>query len=169
MAISVMAAIMTSDLRQFTTGSKRSPIPTPSEFSETSHTPIQSAASRIPAYGKDLLDLRRRGFVPKQHPLFGHVVIALDDWHIGKAIDVYRLVIPSNADPAAMSFSMIAGLEVVLVYATRSLISKRTDAALRAVMRFKPATLRVVIANHPKHGFWVLSHRRGLERPEYAS
>lgn len=122
----------------------------------------------LPAYGRELLDLRRRGLVPECHVFFGDVLVVLDDWKAGTAIRLYRMVIAKDHDPALLEFSMVAGLDVIIAYKPSVTMCERRDAALRQILRAEPASLRVIDLEAPSLGFWIKSRKHGLEMPEYA-
>lgn len=121
----------------------------------------------LPAYGRELLELRRQGLVPAHHL----VLIALDSWKWGRssAGSWYRLVISPEHDPAELDFSMVAGLDVLLCYAPAVTLVARRDAAIRKILRANPASLRVIDMVDPQLGFFIKSRKRGIELPEYAT
>ncbi len=123
-------------------------------------------ALRLPAYGRDKLKDRFQGLVPTPHPFFGHIVISLDDWKLATRFPPNRMVVFKDLDPDSVDFRMCAGLDIVLAWSLRRTPLARRDATIRAIMRCRPVSLRIVDMDAPREGFWVLSHGRGLERPE---
>jgi hypothetical protein len=126
----------------------------------------QRPALRLPPYGRELLDLRRRGLVPVRHAWFGHILIVIDDWKMAAALPDNRMIVPKELDPAGVNFTMCAGLDIVIVWSCRLTTLARRDKTIQAVMRCKPVSLRIVDMDAPRESFWILSHKYGLERPE---
>jgi hypothetical protein len=91
---------------------------------------------KLPAYGRELLDLRRRGLVPARGWCFAHVLIVVDVWALGTGRT--RLVIDPADDPAALDFRTLAGLDCVVCYDSRRSERSRVNAALRAVLAGSP-------------------------------
>ena len=121
---------------------------------------------RLPPFGRELLSLRERGLVPAPHRWFGHVVVCLDAWDLAQ--NFTRVVVPTDCDPAALNFSFVAGLDVVMAYAPSKTLIARRDATIAQLLKFLPVSLRVVDMDAPNLGFWVKSRKHGLERVEYA-
>lgn len=123
----------------------------------------QAARPRLPAFGREILDLRRRGLVPA-----GRVVVALDTWDYGK--NRARVVVAQDADPAALDFSFLAGLDVELVWLPLSTPRPRCDALIGAVLAHRPERLLmwIVGGEQPTELVWIKSKLVGVERAEYA-
>lgn len=119
-----------------------------------------SATARLPAYGRELLALRRRGLVPERT-----VVVALDSWSWGKAYT--RLIVPSDLEPEGADFSTIAGIDCFVAWSSKISKIARRDALIRALVRCAPSFLWVVDMACPCEAFIVVSRSRGLELPEY--
>jgi hypothetical protein len=115
----------------------------------------------LPAFGRELLDLRRRGLVPGRP-----VVISLDSWHFGRAYP--RLVIPGELDPAQIDLSMVAGIDTFVAWSSRISTIARRDALIRALVRCGPCFLWACDIAAPEESFIVISRARGLELPEYS-
>jgi len=100
--------------------------------------PRPAPAGRLPAFGRELLELRRRGLVPKRHLFLGHVRVLLDNWRWGRVYDgrMPKLIVPEDSDPRELSFAMLAGLDVTAVWSLRYSTSERfgilRDALLAA-------------------------------------
>lgn len=122
---------------------------------------------QLPAYGRELLELRQRGLVPRPGFMFAHVIICLDSWRWAKQHT--RVVVPEDADPSALDFTMVAGLNVLLVYQTTRTLIARRDALITAMLKYLPAELVVFDMDAPHESFVVKSSARGLEREEYAA
>lgn len=96
----------------------------------------QRRARQLPAFGRALLDIRRRGLVPLRHAHLGHVLVLLDNWRWGRIFDsaLHRLVVPTDADPTALDFAGTAGLDVTLVWSRRYSMPSRMQAALASLV-----------------------------------
>lgn len=129
----------------------------------STHTTLRP---RLPAFGAELLALRRRGQVPAPHLWWGHAIVCLDSWDWAK--DRTRVVVPSDADPATLDFSMLGGLAVTVAYRPHVTSVARRDALLTNLVRSVVAWLFVFDMDAPRNGFFVKSHAVGLERTEYA-
>lgn len=117
---------------------------------------------RLPAFGRELLELRRQGLRPE-----GLLVVALDTWEFGKAYA--RAVIAKDVEPANTNFAFVADLDVALIWLPTLTPIARRDAAIRRILFFNPASLRVIVMADPVGWIWVKSHARGLEMPEMAA
>jgi len=127
-----------------------------------------ASRGRLPAYGKSLLQARLNGFVPERQ-WYGHALIVLDDWELGRAWPT-RLVVGKDQDAGALDYTLLAGLDVVLIY--NPLVTskpERRDDLIRALVRVEVACLRVKwMGSEGEKDFWVVSREFGLERQEYA-
>ena len=117
---------------------------------------------RLPPFGRKLLTLRISGFVPAAYA----VIVALDSWKIAKLLP--RVVLPNDLDPAQVNFSMLAALDVAIAWTQTITPIERRDEAIRSILKFSPASLRVIDMESPELGFWIVSHKNGLERPEFS-
>jgi hypothetical protein len=115
----------------------------------------------LPAFGRELLELRRRGFVPGRT-----VVVSLDSWRYGKLYQ--RLVVPDDLDPQVVDFRMIAGLDVFVAWSSARTRVDRRDSLIRALVRCLPRFLWCCDIAAPQESFIVVSRARGLELPEYS-
>jgi hypothetical protein len=119
------------------------------------------ASRKLPAYGRELLALRRHGQVPAHYM----IVVALDDWKLGKLFP--RVVIALDADPKLTEFSMLAGLDATIAWRPTISTVERRDAAIREILRVSPSSLRAIDIDNNGETLWVKSNARGVERPEY--
>lgn len=116
---------------------------------------------RLPAFGRELVELRRRGLVPGRP-----VVVSLDSWRWGKAYP--RLVVPADLEPEVADFSAIAGIDCFLAWSSKNTTIARRDSIIRALVRCAPCFLWSCDMAAPEESFIVISRARGLELPEYA-
>lgn len=93
-------------------------------------------ASKVPAYAAQLASARRRGLTLRK-PL---VSVALH-WRERPAIG-YGVVVPDDADPAALDWSWARNLEVIVLRQGDS--SSRLLTALRAIEAASPRRLLVL-------------------------
>jgi hypothetical protein len=115
---------------------------------------------RLPAYGRQLLDLRRCGMVPERE-----IVIALDCWKWGEGWP--RMVVPHDIDAAAADFLPVAGIPCFLAWGSSKTTLARRDQIIKAIVRCRPSFLWLVDMEMPEQSFIVVSHARGLELEEY--
>jgi hypothetical protein len=115
----------------------------------------------LPPFGRELLELRRKGLVPARP-----VVVGLDRWDWGKVQP--RIVLPADLDPTDVDLSYLAALDVELVWSASVTSVARRDSTLRAIVRVSPSFLWCIDIDAPEHGFFVISRRDGLLMPEYA-
>lgn len=115
---------------------------------------------RLPPYGRELLELRRKGLVPDRW-----VVISLDSWQWGRGFQ--RVVLPADLDPQETDFSGLAALDVALVWSSRITAIKRRDETIRALVSVLPSFLWAIDVDEPEAAVFVISRARGLELPEY--
>lgn len=131
-----------------------------------------STQKRLPAFGREILELRRKGMVPAVQRN-GHACtrffVTLDTWDYGK--DYARVVVTPEHDPAALDFSFVAGLDVELMWLPRATSLARRDATIRALVRANPQRLMLwtVGTGEPvTRATWIISKGFGLELAEYA-
>lgn len=118
--------------------------------------------ARLPAFGRELLELRRKGLVP--NPPQCYVCLDLWEWAIGHT----RVVVAPDADPAALDYSMVAGIDVTVLHSLKVTPPARRDALLRALVRANPLRLYAMDIDVPAASFFVKSVAVGVERQEYA-
>lgn len=115
---------------------------------------------RLPAYGRDLLELRRRGLRPESI-----VIVAIDSWAYGMAYA--RVVVSKELAPAEINFAFVAALDVAIVWLPDITTTERRDAVARQVLKFDPVSLRVIEIADPVRWLWIKSRAQGVEMPEY--
>ena len=120
------------------------------------------ARVKLPAYGKEILVLRKCGMVPARA-----VRVIVDAWEWGKAFP--RIVVPYDMEPEAVDFSILAGLDVICAWSPLKTAFKRVDAIMRAILRSGPAFLYVMNMDKPDASFMVLASSGKLELPEYSA
>jgi hypothetical protein len=103
------------------------------------------AALKLPAFGRALYAMRMRGERPLGNPFFGDVLVALDCWQWAPPATVHRLVVPPGTEPAALDFTCIHGLHVLVAHDVRRSSAQRIHATLEAVGAAGPC--RVSIAD----------------------
>lgn len=123
---------------------------------------VERRRGALPAFGRELLELRRRGYVPKTE----HVHVALDNWNWARARP-WRLVVPTDADPEGLDWALVAALDVWLLWSPIVTRLDRRDAVLRGIMRAAPRQLWVLDMVEPGSSFFVVSRLHGVMRPEY--
>jgi hypothetical protein len=86
---------------------------------------------RTPPYGKQIMDLRLAGKMPKG------IVMVTFGWEVAKAYT--RIVIPENLPADQLSFYCLAGLPVQIVYHKRN--AHRVNEVAEAILRINPSWL----------------------------
>jgi hypothetical protein len=94
----------------------------------------------LPAYGRKLAAARKRGLVPARD-----VLVFLDYWPPRRDI-FFSLVIPQQADPGDIDFSVLIGLWVILV-ARPGVAAFRVLRAVNAILAAEPQALHVTDGN----------------------
>jgi hypothetical protein len=93
------------------------------------------------------------------------IIVAIDSWNYGKA---YARVVISKDQPAHhLNFAFVAALDVAIVWIPEITPIDRRDAVARQVLKFDPASLRVIEMADPVVWLWIKSRAHGLEMPEY--
>lgn len=117
---------------------------------------------RLPPFGRELLELRRKGLVPQ-----GRVVVALDTWNYGKRYA--RVVVTPELEPGDLDFHFLAGLDLVeLVWLPTKTSKDRRDATIRAILAANPQRMVMHVIGDPAELVWIKSKLVGVERAEYA-
>lgn len=120
---------------------------------------------KLPAYGRELLELRQRDLVPRRGFAGCHVLVVLDDWHIAR--NRWRLVIDPKDDLLGLDFVGVAGLEVLLVVDSAKTALERRNAALRAILEGAPASLVELDVRVPHALRFIKSRKLGIELAEF--
>lgn len=126
---------------------------------------VQVSPLRLPPFGRELMEVRRRGHVPAPGWCGSHVIVVLDDWRT--AGSRYRLVIPPNDDPTSFDFSGIAGLAVVLIHDSQHTERERLNTAIRALLKYLPEQLTAFDVARPHAPLIVKSKAVGIELAEF--
>lgn len=117
---------------------------------------------RLPAYGRGLLETRRRGLVPPGPYIF----VCLDGWNWFKGFS--RVVVPPDLDPRNTDFRFVAGLDVVLRYDPEITMPERVDATVLELLPCLPTSLRTLVVGDPVCEFaYVKSRALGIELEKY--
>jgi len=119
------------------------------------------ARRKLPAFGRELLELRRRGLVPERHPCVGHAVLSVDNWRWAQCY-ASRLVIAPEVEPEEIDFSVLAGLDVTVFWTRQITRADRFERIQAAILRAGPNALQVFEAFAPVEKSYVL--RPGAER-----
>ncbi len=94
----------------------------------------QRGARRLPPFGRELAEARRRGLVPKL-PL-GWFVVALG-WDLAKGQP--RIVLPSDKPVDGYDLAALAGLDLIIAYCRHD--AHRVQAVADALLAIRPRTL----------------------------
>jgi len=86
---------------------------------------------RFPAFGKQLMSLRRTGKIPAR------MVMVVFNWKLARTYP--RLVIPNDIVPEELDFSYLAGLPVQIVYCDED--AHKVDAVVQAISKVNPCFL----------------------------
>ena len=86
---------------------------------------------QFPAYGKQLMAMRRSGNVPAR------MVIVTFDWKLARVYP--RIVITEDTCPTELNFNYLAGLPVQIVY--RSKDAHKIHAVVEEVLKVNPCFL----------------------------
>lgn len=116
---------------------------------------------RLPAFGRELLALRRRGLVPERNLCVGHVVIVLDRWQWGRSYSS-RLVVAPDLEPRELDFSAVAGLDVTIFWSAQYSRPDRFLELQDTVVRAGARVVQVFECFAPWNHSYVL--RPGAER-----
>lgn len=120
---------------------------------------------KLPAYGRELLDIREQGMVPVRGFCNAHLIVSLDSWDLAR--NRWRLVIAPDDNPLTLDFLGVAGLDVLLaVNSGVSDLTRRNDAA-RSILRSNPASLIELDARAPHTLRFIKSRKVGIELREF--
>lgn len=106
-------------------------------------------APRLPAFGRQLLDARRRGEIP----VLGYS-IALDNWNNNVT---GRCVVPNDTSVDELSFPFVAGSDVCVISGEDC---PRAREVLTQVLRFNPSRLILLVGEKID---WIKSKKHGVE------
>jgi len=120
---------------------------------------------RLPAFGRELLDIRYRHMVPVRGWCGAHVLIVLDSWKI--AANRWHLVVVPQDDPANLDFQGCAGIDCIIIFDARVTEPSRLDATIRAVLRGLPSSLNTFNVVVPHMVRIIKSRAVGLELKEF--
>src|SRR5262245_48895526 len=91
--------------------------------------------TRLPAFGRELANLRRRGLVPQA----GSIRIAIDDWELrGSRADYGHVVVAADHDPAELDFSFLFGLDAWVIFRSNLTDTRRARAVIERISMFNP-------------------------------
>ena len=88
-------------------------------------------STRLPAYGKQFMSMRKSGRAPSLR------VMAVFDWDVAKAYP--RIVIADDTPAGELNFSFLAGLPVQVVYRRKD--AHRVSALIDAILEVNPSCL----------------------------
>jgi len=128
--------------------------------------PAQSAPRlKLPAFGRELLQVRERDMVPVRGFANAHVIVCLDTWSLAR--NRWRLVIDRQDDPLGLDFVGVAGLDVLLVVDSGLSDTTRRDAAARAILRGLPKSLIELDVRAPHRLRFIKSRAVGIELEQF--
>lgn len=120
---------------------------------------------KLPAFGRELLEIRRQGLVPKRGFWLAHVVVVLDCWRLARGFQ--RLVIAPDDDPLALDFTVVAGLDVFLVWDSRVSAAERLKAAVDAVLGGQPHDVCAMDVSLSHEMKIIRAPKLGIERAKF--
>jgi hypothetical protein len=117
--------------------------------------------SRLPAFGRALVELRRRGLVPNPPQIY----VAIDwwKWRRGRL----QVVVTPDSDPAELDFAFLAGLDVIVGWRPELTSRERRDSAIRAILRGVPQRLLLFVYGEGPAHVWIKSVGSGIEPSEF--
>lgn len=116
---------------------------------------------RLPAFGRELLELRRRGLVPDPPEVF----VSLDSWKWAPRRT--RVVVAPDVESVELDFSFVAGLDVWMGWWPGTTVITRRDTTIRAILAALPQRLIVVAYEDPVCFIWIKSTQVGIELAEF--
>ncbi len=93
----------------------------------------RSRSARIPAYGRQMLEARKRGLQPRQQ-----MVMVVFDWNLARAFP--RLVVDPISDFDRLDFSYAAGLDVVIGFRAHEAFI--AESLARVILKANPRRLQ---------------------------
>ena len=131
-----------------------------------------NARARLPAYARELAELRRQG----QRPAGETVIVRLDSWppkeHIGLAgvtpgragsVRYPQVTVAEDADPDALDFSFARDLDVIVPHLRSKSAPARLKALLRKTLAADPRRLIVLDMERNGRAWFIKSVDRGVE------
>lgn len=128
--------------------------------------------ARIPAYARELAELRRQG----QRPAGETVIVRLDSWppkeHIGLAgvtpgrpesVRYPQVTVAADADPDALDFSFARDLDAIVPHWRSKSPPPRLRSLLRRVLEADPRRLIVLDMERNGRAWFIKSVDRGVE------
>lgn len=114
---------------------------------------------RLPPYGRQILDARFKGLVPK----WG-LVVALDDWAAFRGR--HRIVIEPGVNPHDLDLTFCAGLDLLIAWNPITTPSSRLNDVIFALLDYLPRRIWVLNRTEPHRSFFAKSVANGIEMPE---
>ncbi|ARO87950.1 hypothetical protein EBAPG3_009325 [Nitrosospira lacus] len=94
-------------------------------------TKLNPNYKRIPAYGKQFMEMRRSGKVPSKR------VMVTFDWDLAQAYP--RIVLADDTPADQLNFSYLAGLPVQVIYRRKD--SHRVSGVIDSILQVNPSCL----------------------------
>jgi len=121
-------------------------------------TSAVAAPHRLPAYGRQLLEIRKHGRVPRRSQVWVALHWRINVQHGAHPLG-YVLVIDDMVVPGALDWSIIAGLWVTLLFDEQTSFERLQDA-VAAILNCKPVALQgALLGNSARWFFLKLSQR----------
>jgi hypothetical protein len=117
--------------RKMNLGNENAPAGTEAEYNRKLRSNYNPPASRMPAFGKQIMQMRLAGKMPKG------IVMVTFGWEIAKAYT--RIVIPDDLPTDQLNFYYLAGLAVQVVYHRKH--ADRVNDVADAVLKINPSWL----------------------------
>lgn len=138
----------------------------------SSSTALPRNPARLPAYARELAELRRQG----QRPAGETVIVRLDSWppkeHIGLAgvtpgrpesVRYPQVTVAADADPDALDFSFARDLDAIVPHWRSKSPPPRLRSLLRRVLEADPRRLIVLDMERNGRAWFIKSVDRGVE------
>ena len=103
---------------------------------------INYATKKIPPFGRQLDELRRKGLIPAQR------IIVSTDWSIGKLYP--RIIVTPDTPVSSLRFNYLSGLHVQIVYFDRD--EPILSDLITEILSIQPATLATFNMSAVKRG-----------------
>lgn len=139
----------------------------------SSSTALPRNPARLPAYARELAELRRQG----QRPAGETVIVRLDSWppkwHIGAdfedvdgrapSVRYPQVTVAEDADPDALDFSFARDLDAIVPHWRSKSPPPRLRSLLRRVLEAGPRRLIVLDMERSGRAWFIKSVDRGVE------